>query len=82
MFVGSCVGAGNRHAFVLFLYWTAAGCAYAAGLTAVLLWRRRAEVAAAGAEWWRLFSLQQPHLVRPPRLLHILRHCAVLPGRA
>lgn len=65
VFIGSCVGAGNRRAFVVFVYWTVIGCVYVYLLSAMLLWQRRAEVADAWTQFWQLFTLKRAFLVRP-----------------
>jgi len=63
VFIGSCVGAGNRRAFVVFVYWTVIGCVYVYLLSAMLLWQRRAEVADAWTQFWQLFTLKRAFLV-------------------
>lgn len=66
VFIGSCVGAGNRRAFMVFVYWTVAGCAYVAALSLALLWQRRSEVAEVWAAFWRLFKPRRAFLVSQP----------------
>ena len=80
VFIGSCVGAGNRRAFMVFVFWTVAGCVYVAALSSALLWRRRSEAAVVCAAFWRLFKPRRAFLVSQPRYLlqnpHSVKECS------